>query len=333
MKPREIIQRNLQLADPVRIGFAFGENRIDDFLGGGVEPSVTWKRHVWIEDNFEYSEDEWGNVWHRIVGKSVRGEIHTPVLDDWAKLKNYRLPDLDDPKRYEKTQKAFAQETERFRLGYLPGFPFAICRYMRKMEIYFQDLVLEREHVDDLHERVTGLLERMIFRLADAGADGIFFAEDWGIQDRLLISPTMWREIFKPLYKRLCKAAHTRDLFVLMHSCGYNWEILDDLAEVGVNAFQFDQPGLYGLERLAEKLQRLKVCLFSPVDIQKILPTGDRACIEAEAKKMVQLFGHHGGLIACNYGDLSGIGVKPEWDQWAYETFVREGKGVGLALA
>lgn len=327
MTSRDVIIRNLQFADPERIGLSFGEKRINDILGGGIGPSVTWKRRVWIEGNFEYSEDEWGNIWHRIVGRSVKGEIHTPALDNWAKLKDFCLPDMDDPKRYVDTTKEFANETERFRMGYLPGFPFSICRNMRKMEIYFQDLILERECIDELHEQVAGLLERMINRLADAGADGIFFAEDWGIQDRLLISPNMWRELFKPLYKRLCEAAHARGLFMLMHSCGYNWEILDDLAEVGVNAFQFDQPGLYGLERLAEKLQRLKVCLFSPVDIQKVLPTGDRNLIETEARQMIRLFGgQHGGLIAHSYGDLKGIGIKPEWDQWAYEVFVQEGK-------
>lgn len=30
-----------------------------------------------------------------------------------------------------------------------------------------------------------------------------------------------------------------------------------------------------------------------------------------------------GGFIAKNYGDLHGIGVAPEWDEWAYQTFVR----------
>jgi hypothetical protein len=24
-----------------------------------------------------------------------------------------------------------------------------------------------------------------------------------------------------------------------------------------------------------------------------------------------------------NYGDLNGIGVQPEWDQWAYEALVK----------
>jgi hypothetical protein len=134
----------------------------------------------------------------------------------------------------------------------------------------------------------------------------------------------MWREIFKPLYRRLCGVARECNLHVLMHSCGYDWEILDDLAEVGVTCMQFDQPSLYGLERLAEKFQRNKTCLYAPVDIQKIMPTGDRKLIESTAASMARMFGgRHGGFIAKAYGDLKGIGVEPEWNQWAYDAFVR----------
>jgi hypothetical protein len=232
------------------------------------------------------------------------------------------MPDFDNPARYVAPGQVFKAAPDKYHLGCIPGFPFAICRYLRKMEIYFQDLILEREHIDVLHDKVSGLLERVIRQFAATGADGIFFCEDWGIQDRLLISPTMWREIFKPLYQRLCDTAHQSGLQVLMHSCGYNWEILDDLAETGVDAFQFDQPGLYGLERLAGKLKSIGVCLWSPVDIQKVMPTGDRKLIESSAEQMAELFFRQNGrFIAKNYPDLKGIGVTEEWDGWAYSKF------------
>ncbi|MBM3493456.1 MAG: hypothetical protein FJX72_03910, partial [Armatimonadetes bacterium] len=213
----------------------------------------------------------------------------------------------------------FGADTALYRVGFLPGFPFAICRYLRKMEVYFQDLVWERANVDRLHARVTDLLEAVIERWAEAGADGIMFCEDWGVQNRLLISPRMWRQVFRPLFARLCGAARSRGMDVIMHSCGYVWDILDDLAECGVSAMQFDQPSIYGLERLSGKLRANGMALHAPVDIQQTMPTGDRKRIEEEARSMVELFG--GAFIAKDYGDLHGIGVQPEWDGWAYEVF------------
>jgi len=326
MTPREIIIRNLEFSNPERIGMTFDRGRLNDFCGAGIGPSDTWQEKIWVEGNIEYHDDEWGNIWHRVVGMGAGGEIYKPVLEDWSMLKDYSLPDLANPRRFERARHVFSQEKQRYRLAGLPGFPFAICRYMRKMEVYLVDLIAERENIDELHERVTSLLEEIIAQYAVAGADGVYFCEDWGVQDRLLISPAMWRGIFKPLFQRLCDTAHNCGLHVLMHSCGYNWAILDDLAEVGVDCFQFDQTAIYGLERLAQKLKGLQVCLYSPVDIQRVLPTGDRALIERYAHKMIRLFGSNGGgLIAKNYRDVHGIGVEPEWDQWAYEVFLEYG--------
>lgn len=319
MTAREIIRRNLHHDDPSRIGLSFGGGRWNDICHGGLAASPTWTRKTWERDGFEYYDDEWGNVWFRVIGKSRGGEIFRPALARWEDLDGLRVPDFDNPQRYAAAAAGFAAAPDRYRLAGLPGFPFAICRYLRKMEQYLQDLILERDRIDRLHGLVTALLTRMIDRYADAGADGIFFCEDWGTQDRLLVSPAMWRDIFKPLFRRLCGRAHARGLDVLMHSCGYNWEILDDLAEVGVNCFQFDQQQNYGVARLAAKLRGLKVCLFAPLDIQKILPTGDRALIESGARELAERF--RGGFIAMNYGDLHGIGVEPEWDDWAYRAF------------
>jgi hypothetical protein len=72
---------------------------------------------------------------------------------------------------------------------------------------------------------------------------------------------------------------------------------------------------------LAALFKERKAALWSPVDIQQIMPTGDRATIEAGAKRMIDTF--EGGLICKNYGDLPGIGVKEEWDQWAYEAICK----------
>ena len=86
------------------------------------------------------------------------------------------------------------------------------------------------------------------------------------------------------MYTRLLGIAHDYGMKVLMHSCGQNWAIVPDLLDAGVDVFQFDQPALYDMPKLAALLRERKAALWSPVDIQKILPTGDRAIIEAGAR-------------------------------------------------
>ena len=87
--------------------------------------------------------------------------------------------------------------------------------------------------------------------------------------------------------------------------------------DCGVDVFQFDQPAVYDMPALAAKLRGRKTALWSPTDIQKVLPTGDRDFIVAETRRMLDTF--KGCLICKNYPDLRGIGVDPECDRWAYE--------------
>ena len=321
MTPREIIYANLEHRNPERPGFAFNNGRMNDFLWTGLGPSPTYQQRRWTEGNREFYDDEWGNIWVRMLEGCASGEIHEPAIKDWSRLDSLKLPDFDHPQRYEAVKELFSQPTDKFKMVSIPGWVFAISRYLRKMEIYFQDLIEYRDEVDRLHEMVADLLERVIRRYGECGAEGIFYCEDLGLQNRLLMSPAMWRDIFKPHYLRLTGAAHACGMKVFQHSCGYNWELIDDLVDAGVDCFQFDQPAAYDMPALAEKLKQRKVALYSPVDIQQVMPTGDRDLIEAEAEKMVRLFG--GFYIANNYGDLNGIGVKEEWDMWAYNAILR----------
>lgn len=323
MTSREAITENIEFRCEKRIGFNFGgEGRRQDFAGAHVE--FPFEPQKWEDERYEYYTDAWGNIWHRIKGMSQGGEVYKAALEDWSALDNLQLPDLANPAYFEKARKMAASEKEKFRLAGFPGWPFATCRYMRKMEIYFTDLVCERERIDILHDRVTTLYENVIDQFGQAGMDGLIFCEDLGVQDRTLMSPAMWRDIFRPLYERLTSRAHKHGMKVIQHSCGYNWALVDDLCDAGIDCLQFDQPAAYDQPALAAKLRRRGVGLFSPCDIQKILPTGNRRLIERECEWMAKTF--RGGLIAKNYGDLHGIGVDPEWDRWAYEAFVKYGE-------
>jgi uroporphyrinogen-III decarboxylase len=186
--------------------------------------------------------------------------------------------------------------------------------------------LLHRAEVEELQRRVVALLKDVIRNMARAGADAVFFCEDWGTQERLLISPKLWRELFKPGFAELVAEAKANGIGVWMHSCGCVYEIIGDLVQVGIQVLQFDQPTLAGIERLGREFGG-KVSFWCPVDIQRTLLTGDRERIRAEAKLLIaRLGGYRGGFIAKNYGDLHGIGAQKEWDDWAYEAFVEFGR-------
>ncbi len=321
MNSREILLANLNHEDPPRCGMNFDRGRMDDMLIIQLDSVSGGDTDRWIERDKEYYTDEWGNVWVRMVGGCEKGEVHQPFLTSWDKLEDIKVPDYSDPARYKTMTHQFSNCQDKFRVAHIGGWIFDNARYLRKMENYFMDMVASPEELKELHRIICDVYEKRIHGAGRAGADAIWIGEDMGTQKGLLFSPDMFRQYFKADYTRLLGIAHDYGMKVLLHSCGKNWEIIDDLIDVGIDCFQFDQPTLYDMPLLAEKFKSRKAALWSPVDIQKVMPTGDKDYIESQTQYMLDVF--NGLLIVKNYPDLHGIGVKDQWDMWAYEKVVQ----------
>lgn len=325
MESREIVARAIEHSSPERIPGSMPPPYWNDFFHASAHypqgPKNLWHK---VDDLRWERVDEWGNTWARIEDFS-KGEVSQGVLQSLDDVETVSLPDLGNPDYYQGVREAYANHADhRFRLGSLPGFAFNIARKMRRLDQYLMDLALNTDRILALHQRIDDVLEEMIRQYAAAGADGVMFGEDWGTQSALMISPAMWREIFKPGFVRLCSVAHSLGLKVLMHSCGKITAIIPDLIEAGIDVLQFDQPRVHGIDTLAQWSGQ--VTYWCPVDIQTTLQTEDPALIEADAKEMIQKLGAHGGgFIAGYYGGNEAIGIDPAVQEIACKAFVRYG--------
>ena len=325
MTSREIMKAVLTFNHPPRIGMTLPSPYPNDLLSGHRKPAVPYDTPLEPQGGeAKRWRDAWGSIWatlHEWMG----GEVVEPAIKDWSELDSYQPPDLGVQADYDEAANAFAADTDHFRVGGIPGFTFNVARYIRKLENYLCDLVLERPNIDRLNAMVRTELLKAIDCWAKAGADAIMFCEDWGTQDRLMISPAMWREVFKPEFRALAGRAHEHGMFVLMHSCGKMTAIIEDLIEVGVNCLQFDQPRLHGIEYLAEHYGG-RMCFWCPVDIQRTLQTKDPRKIREEARLLIRkLGGFGGGFIAGYYGGNQAIGLTPDIQDIACRAFVRNG--------
>ncbi len=332
MKSREIVERTLSFRHPERIAMSLPDPYPNDFVGAGIATDPEWRPpldergpdgRTWI--------DEWGVTW-RSLTEIDKGEVYRGAFESWEDFDAWEPPDITDPVRYERAIELFRGDREHYRIGSLPGFPFNIARKLRRMDQYLADLMLEPARISRLHGLLADLLTGAIERWAEAGADAVMFAEDWGMQDRLLIDPDQWRRIFKPDFVSLCETAHRRGLRVLMHSCGYIRDIIPDLAEAGIDCLQLDQPRLSGIEWLGREFGG-RLTFWCPVDIQSTLQSGDPELVESDARRMIEVLGGKGGgFIAGYYGGNEAIGVDPALQDVACRAFVRYG-GAGMGAA
>lgn len=324
MNSREIVRRTLEYSGPERLAASFPEPYWRDLRGThyqlvGYKPE--WQT---VAPGRQEYVDEWGNTWARLDTTS-KGEPYRGVLEDWSRLDSLELPDLANPANFDGVRAVCSDPAnDRFTTGGLPGFPFNIARYMRNLDNFFMDLLLEPERVDVLLTRLEDLLAATIVQYAKAGVDAVMFPEDWGTQESLMISPELWRKTFKHRFEHLCSVAHENGIKVFMHSCGKTTSIIPDLIDAGIDVLQFDQPQLHGLDNLARF--HGKITFWCPVDIQKTLQTRDEAVIRAAAAEMVRkLGGPEGGFIAGYYGDNASIGLDPHWQDVACQAFMEHG--------
>lgn len=324
MESREIVQRTVEFTGPERVAGSmpppyWHDLRSASYTLAGFDPQ--WQD---VGGGRQEYVDEWGNTWARIDAYS-KGEVARGAIEDIDEVFTAPLPDLGNPANFQHAREVFHDpENTRFRIGGLPGFPFNIARKMRRLDQFLMDLLLEREKVCVLLQRIEDLLAGAIVQYARSGADAVMFPEDWGTQKGLMIRPQTWREVFKPGFERLCSVAHEHGLKVFMHSCGKTTVIIPDLIEAGIDLLQFDQPQLHGLDNLARF--HGEITFWCPVDIQTTLQTLDPARIEADAQEMIEkLGGPEGGFIAGYYGGNEAIGLDPKWQDIACQAFTRYG--------
>ncbi|MCU0784667.1 MAG: hypothetical protein MUF81_11615, partial [Verrucomicrobia bacterium] len=119
-----------------------------------------------------------------------------------------------------------------------------------------QDFLLEPEGFSVLMERMVGFGCALMRAAVRHGFHGIRFADDWGTHLGLMISPALWRELFKPRYARQFALAHALGLHPWHHCGGEFLAIMEDFSEIGVEVLN--------ITSLAAALTRRGVRLTSP---------------------------------------------------------------------
>lgn len=322
MTSREIVRRAIEFGSPPRL--PFWQHEVQE---APDDVADVWEmdraRAGWFFDNA--SLDDWGCRWARTEVKNMGQVVHHPLLDASA-VRSYRPPAPRDPFYFERLEPLLAAAGDRYvvvtshftfieRLHMLRGFSAAMEGFYLEPQVNQQilDWILQFKlgQLDELHRRFGSRI------------DGIFLTDDWGTQQGPFVGMGVFDEFFAPRYSALFQAIHDRGWHVLLHSCGKINALVPRLIELGADVLNMQQPRAYGLVEFGERF-RGKVCFLTTADIQSTLPRG----VEEEVREEVRLLVRHwcgpeGGLIVFNYGDPSGIGVRPDMTRIMFDEFVK----------
>jgi hypothetical protein len=313
MTPREIVARTIRFQGAERIPYDLPEPYGNDFAWTGMSPNPDSRRPSGV--------DEWGCVWE-CAGVCTLGEVKQFPLKDWSDWDRLTIPDIRADSRWKDLPGSRERAGDKFLLA--GGIAlYERIHFLRGLENVWEDIYEAPEELGRLIDTLVDMNLYAIERFAAAGVDGYMWWDDWGLQDRLMIAPQSFRDIWKPRYAKVYKAAHDAGMLTILHSCGHITAILDDLIEAGLDVIQMDQQENMGLEVLGRDYAG-RITFYNPVDIQNTMVRGSLEDIRAYCRSMVAALGRpEGGFIAKWYPDPAGAGHRPEALAAMCEEFMR----------
>jgi uroporphyrinogen decarboxylase len=122
--------------------------------------------------------------------------------------------------------------------------------------------------------------------------------DDFAGNAGMLISPDLWRELFKPLYAKWFGMAKDKGLFTFMHCCGKLTDVLPELIDIGLDAWQTVQTHLTG--QSAEFLKKefgAHLTFIGAIDTSNIMSFASPEEVRKHVQTQISALGKGGGYI------------------------------------
>ena len=237
--------------------------------------------------------DVFGVVWDRSIDKDI-GNI-TGSLFDQDSFHDYKFPDPLDKRFFEDIGQSIKIKPDMFRLFQIGFSLYERAWTLRGMEPLLMDFLINPDFVHELLSAITDYNLAQINEAMKYDIDAVYFGDDWGQQNGLIMGYETWKEFIYPQLKRMYDAVHAQGKYVFIHSCGDVDELFDDLAEIGLNCFNPFQPEVMDVFSLLDQY-RGRITFHGGLSMQKTLPFGTPEDVRKESEKLIKS-GREGSYI------------------------------------
>jgi uroporphyrinogen decarboxylase len=252
----------------------------------------------------------------------------------WTGIASPPGPSVSDPSELAEGARRLREGTDRAIVGLFGGNLFETGQFLYRMDNYLMILAGEpdRAHafLDKLVEVHLDNLERFLGAVGPY-IDVIVFGDDLGGQKGPLLSPKMYRELFKPRHKFLwAQAKKLANVKVMLHCCGAVRPLLADLIDAGLDAINPVQVSGKDMDAAALKREFGKDLTFwgGGCDTQEMLPNGTPDAVARHVREQVTALAPGGGFVFQQVHNIL-ANVPPENIVTMYDT-VREFSKAGV---
>lgn len=225
-------------------------------------------------------------------------------------IENYPWPDMDDPYRVahvKEQAKKLAAENQYAIMG-TPWllFPFERAFAMQGMDKFLLNMAMNPEFAKALLRKITDLCKTLMGHFLDEAGENldiIKIGDDLGTQEKLMISPRMYRQLLKPFHAEFIEFIKTRTKAkVFFHTDGDVFDLIEDFIEMGVdilNPIQTSAGKMADLQGLKARYGK-NIIFCGAIDTQHILPSGTPQEVRDEVKRVIHILGEGGGYMVAS---------------------------------
>lgn len=324
MKPYQGLKKILGISAPDNYLYDWPE------LGSAKMDEETLRRlHVDVRSVLDRFPAQ---VYERIRSR----EPHSPCIDDWGggqveiepgiwfpgyhplaeattieEIENYsNWPDMDDPTRFahvaEEAQKLADENDYAIMATPWLMFPFERAFGLQGMDKFLLNMAMYPDFAEALLRKNLSLCKQLLQNFLTAigsNIDIIKIGDDLGTQDRLMISPKMYKKILKPIHAELIEhIKRFTNAKIFFHTDGDVFDLIEDFIEIGVdilNPIQTSAGKMADLEGLKKRYGE-KLIFCGAVDTQHILPHGTPQEVRQEIKRVINILGKGGGYMVAS---------------------------------
>lgn len=261
-----------------------------------------------VADDFKIEPNEKGHWLNEYKMLMRQGDIYVEVVDyplghaeTKADIDAYVFPDLDAPGRYRDAEALVKKyKNDYLVIGDIEVTVFSLAHQLVGMEKLLIDMMMETEYVIPLFEACAEFQTQIGLRLIEKGVDAIWYGDDFGTQQSLIMAPETFRAQLKPIYAKMnerFKAANP-DIIPILHCDGAVAPLLVDIHEMGFEVFNPVQPDVPG--HLPKELKDNFGHLFpfwGAIDQQDLLPNGTDEELEKDIIEKISILGEGGGYM------------------------------------
>jgi len=233
---------------------------------------------------------------------------------EWVE-QTYSLYTDEDLEYLEKTSRWYYENTNYSLLGnfwgagfgdiaIVPGPHIPHPKGIRDPEEWYVSTITRKQYIKEIFQYQFELQMKNLKLYREAVQDRIdiivMSGTDFGAQDGPFISPSLYREVFKPLHKAMNDWIHENTNWkTFYHSCGSDVDFLDDFVSAGVDILNPVQISASGMDpNFLKKNYGDKLVFWGGgVNTQKTLPFGTPEEVKKEVENNMLIFGKDGGFV------------------------------------